>query len=93
MKQEKYTDNKLVLFGGIATAIAALCCFTPLLVWGVTAIGAAALVSYLDYALWPLLLLFGAMTFMGIQQVQKRWHASGSDDDCCEMPDCSWRSR
>ena len=79
MSEKKYTDNKLVVFGGIGTAIAALCCFTPLLVWGVTAIGAAALVSYLDYALWPLLILFGAMTYIGIQQVQKRRHASGGE--------------
>ncbi|MFQ5569525.1 MAG: mercury resistance system transport protein MerF [Rhodothermales bacterium] len=90
MKQEKYTDNKLVLFGGIATAIAALCCFTPLLVWGLAAIGAAALVSYLDYALLPLLVLFGAMTFIGIQQVQQRRRTSGSDgdgQDVSESPD------
>ncbi len=36
MSEKKYTDNKLVVFGGIGTAIAALCCFTPLLVWGVS---------------------------------------------------------
>lgn len=87
MKQEKYTDNKLVLFGGSATAIAALCCFTPLLVWAVMAIGAAALVAYLDYALWPLLILFGTMTFIGIQQVQKGRHTAGPGDDCCDVPE------
>ncbi len=42
----KMIDNPFVLWGGIGAAITALCCFTPLLVWGVTALGAVALVSY-----------------------------------------------
>ncbi len=78
----KLTDNNFVLWGGIGTAIAALCCFTPLLVWVVTALGAVALVSYLDFILWPLLLVFGALLWYGINQ-SKQSEPSGEDDDCC----------
>jgi mercuric ion transport protein len=35
--------------------IAALCCFTPLLVWTFAAIGLATYVAYLDYLLLPIL--------------------------------------
>ena len=69
---KKLTDNKLFLFGGIGTAITALCCFTPLLVWGLTAIGAAAIIAYLDFVLIPLLLLFAGITLIGVQQYRRR---------------------
>ncbi|MEX0747506.1 MAG: mercury resistance system transport protein MerF [Rhodothermales bacterium] len=68
---KKYTKNKLVLFGGIGTAIVALCCFTPVLVIALTALGAAAVFAYLDYVLLPLLLVFAAIAFVGVQQVRR----------------------
>jgi|GEM_PF-5461652 len=78
-----YLKNKLVLFGGIGTFIAGLCCFTPLLVWGAVAVGAGAVVGYLDWVLLPLLVLFGAMLLFGLNQAKKNNEAGG----CCEGED------
>jgi len=50
--------NKLLMFSGLGAVILALCCFTPILVVLVTAIGLASVVGYLDYVLFPLLALF-----------------------------------
>lgn len=77
MSDAKYTDNKLVLFGGVGAVIAALCCFTPVLVVGLTAIGAAAVLAYLDFVLIPLLILFAAMLYVGFRQVR---------NTRCELP-------
>ncbi len=68
---KKLTDNKFVLFGGLGAAITALCCFTPLLVWGLTALGAAALVAYLDVVLIPLLLVCVGAMLIGLHQYRK----------------------
>ena len=50
--------NKLCKTGAIGTLITAICCFTPLLVWALGAIGLAYLVVYLDFILLPLLAVF-----------------------------------
>ncbi len=41
--------------GLIGSVLAAICCFTPLLVVVVTGAGLSAIVGWLDYALFPLL--------------------------------------
>ncbi len=49
-------EHKLLLRSGlIASVIAAICCFTPLLVVIVAGIGLSAVVGWLDYALFPIL--------------------------------------
>jgi len=49
-------DNKRLLRTSIiGTVIAALCCFTPVLVLLFGAVGLSSLVSYLDYVLLPAL--------------------------------------
>ncbi|MEX1054691.1 MAG: mercury resistance system transport protein MerF [Rhodothermales bacterium] len=83
MSLKTYTRNKLVVFGGIGVTITALCCFTPLLVWGVAAVGAAALGAYLDFVLLPLLVVFAAMTYAGIRHVRR--HGATTADDCCDV--------
>ena len=50
--------NKLFKTGAIGTLITAICCFTPLLVWALSAVGLAYLVAYLDSILLPLLAVF-----------------------------------
>lgn len=54
--------STLLKTGIIGSAIAALCCFTPVLVILFGAIGLAAWVGYLDYVLMPALLFFIALT-------------------------------
>jgi len=58
--------SKLSLFGGIGTGVVALCCFTPILVIAVTAVGFAGIIAYLDYILFPLLAFFILLTGYGL---------------------------
>ncbi len=48
-------DKKLLKGGLIGSVIAALCCFTPLLVLVVAGVGLSAITGWLDYALFPML--------------------------------------
>ena len=48
-------DKSLLRRGLIGSVVAAICCFTPLLVVVVAGVGLSALVGWLDYALFPLL--------------------------------------
>ena len=56
------TDSKLLKVGIIGSVIAALCCFTPVLVVLLGAVGLSALVGVLDYVLLPVLAIFVAIT-------------------------------
>lgn len=55
-------------FGILGTVIAALCCFTPLLVVLFGAVGLSWLVGYLDYVLFPALIIFIGITVYAV------WH-------------------
>ena len=57
--------NKCFKTGVWGSIIAAICCFTPVLVVGLGLIGLAAFTPYLDYFLFPLLGLFLILTFYG----------------------------
>jgi mercuric ion transport protein len=48
-------DKNLLKGGLIGSVIAALCCFTPLLVVIVAGVGLSAITGWLDYALFPML--------------------------------------
>ena len=54
----KFMNKSLFKAGVIGSFIAALCCFTPILVILFGALGLSALVGYLDYVLFPILGLF-----------------------------------
>ena len=54
--------DKLLATGITGTVIAALCCFTPLLVWVLSAIGLSAAIAYLDIFLLPALGFFIILT-------------------------------
>lgn len=54
--------EKLLRFGIVGTIIAALCCFTPVLVLLFAAVGLSWAVGYLDYVLFPALFAFIALT-------------------------------
>ena len=49
------TNNQLLCTGCGGTIIAALCCFTPILVIGLGAVGLSAWLGWLDYVLFPML--------------------------------------
>jgi mercuric ion transport protein len=64
-------QNKMLKAGVIGTVVAALCCFTPVLVIIFGAVGLAALVGYLDYVLFPALAFFVALTLYAFWRRQQ----------------------
>jgi mercuric ion transport protein len=70
----KFMNKPLFKVGIIGSVIAALCCFTPILVILFGALGISALVGYLDYVLLPLLGLF--LLVMVVALVTKRGSAT-----------------
>jgi mercuric ion transport protein len=63
--------NKCFKAGIRGSIIAAICCFTPILVVGLGLIGLAAVTPYLDYVLFPFLGLFLILAFYGWLQRRK----------------------
>jgi mercuric ion transport protein len=55
-------NDKLLRYGVIGTVVAAICCFTPILVVLLGVIGLSAAVGWLDYVLFPTLALFIGLT-------------------------------
>ncbi len=53
------------------TVIVALCCFTPVLVVVLNALGLATFIGYLDYVLLPALAFFSGMTVYAFWQKKK----------------------
>ena len=60
------SDKRLVATGVIGMVVAALCCFTPLLVALLGAIGFSAIIGKLDYVLLPALVIFLAVLVYGL---------------------------
>ena len=60
------SSNKLLGAGAIGAVVAALCCFTPVLVLLLGAVGLGALTGYLDYVLWPALTFFVGLTIYAL---------------------------
>ena len=54
--------NRLLKIGVVGSVLAALCCFTPVLVILFGAVGLSAVVGYLDIVLLPALAIFLAIT-------------------------------
>jgi mercuric ion transport protein len=64
-------NNKLIGASVVGTAVAALCCFTPVLVILFGVVGLSALVGYLDYVLLPALAFFIALTVYAVWRRQR----------------------
>lgn len=58
--------DKILLTGVIGTVVAALCCFTPVLVILLGAVGLSALLGVLDYVLIPALIFFIGLTVYAV---------------------------
>ena len=54
--------DRLLQIGIIGTIVAAICCFTPVLVVLLGAVGFSALIGYLDIVLLPALAIFLIIT-------------------------------
>ena len=66
------TDRKLIATGVVGTVIAALCCFTPVLVVLLGAVGLSAWLGWLDYVLLPALAFFVGLTVYAVWRRQRR---------------------
>ena len=69
------SSNKLLKVGIGGTIIAALCCFTPILVIALGAVGLSAMVGYLDIVLLPALFIFVGITIYALSKKKQ--------GDCC----------
>ena len=58
----RFMSKKMLTTGIVGSVVAALCCFTPILVVLFSALGLAAWVGWLDYVLFPALAFFLALT-------------------------------
>ncbi len=59
-------DRKLITTGIVGTVVAALCCFTPVLVVLLGAVGLSAVLGWIDYVLLPALVFFVALTVYAV---------------------------
>lgn len=64
-------DRKLLATGIVGTVVAALCCFTPVLVIVLGAIGLSAALGWLDYVLLPALGFFVGLTIYALYRGRK----------------------
>lgn len=65
-------DKRLLRIGIGGTVVAALCCFTPILVVLLGAVGLSAALGWLDYVLFPALAFFIGLTIYAVYRRQKR---------------------
>ena len=64
------SDRKLIATGIVGTVIAALCCFTPVLVVLLGAVGLSAWLGWLDYVLLPALAWLGVIALLPAERVE-----------------------
>jgi len=62
----RYRKGYLAAFAG--TILVAICCFTPVLVLLVGAVGLSAFTPYLDYVLFPALAVFLVLTIVSYRK-------------------------
>jgi mercuric ion transport protein len=60
--------NSMIWTGGIGASVAALCCFTPVLLIVLPAFGLAAWLGWIDWVLFPALAISLALLFYGLRQ-------------------------
>ena len=66
----KNASTKLLWAGLTGSIIATLCCFTPILVLFLGAMGIGAVTGYLDYVLLPMLAVFLGITVYGLYRLR-----------------------
>ena len=66
------TNNKLLKTGIVGTVVAALCCFTPILVVLLGAIGLSAWLGWLDYVQFPALGGFILITAYAVHRGRRK---------------------
>jgi len=64
-------NDRLLKYGLIGTVLVALCCFTPILVILMGAVGLSALLGWLDIVLLPALAVFIGTTLYALWRRQR----------------------
>ncbi len=64
--------DRLLVTGLVGTVVAALCCFTPLLVVTLGAVGLSAALGWLDFVLLPALAGFAGLTVYALARRRRR---------------------
>ena len=64
-------NRRLLPYGLIGTVVAALCCFTPILVILLGAVGLSAWLGWLDLVLLPALAMFIGITLYALWRRQR----------------------
>ena len=59
-------DATIIKTGIVGSVIAAICCFTPVLVIALGVVGLSAWLGWIDYVLFPELALFLGLTAYGL---------------------------
>ena len=71
-KTDGANDARLLKVGIIGTVVAALCCFTPILVILFATVGLSAVLGWIDYVLLPALAIFAGITLYALWQRTQR---------------------
>ena len=64
--------DRMLKTGLIGGAVTAVCCFTPVLVWGLGAVGVIGAVAWLDYLLLPMLAFFAGLSLFALWRRKRR---------------------
>lgn len=64
-------DSTILRTGIVGSVIAAICCFTPALVLLLGALGLSAWLGWLDYVLFPAMIVFLGITAYGLWRRQQ----------------------
>ena len=70
-KQSSKTSKKGIYVALAGTILIAICCFTPIFVITLGAVGLSAFSPYLDYVLLPALILLIVLTFISYKNWRK----------------------
>jgi mercuric ion transport protein len=72
MEEESSKTSKRGIYAALGgTMLIAICCFTPILVITLGAVGLSAFTPYLDYVLLPALTLLIILTFISYKKWRK----------------------
>ena len=74
------TDKRLLCTGAGGSVIAAICCFTPVLVVAFGLVGLSAWVGWLDYVLFPMLAFFLGLTGYALYRIRQAGLARDTGD-------------
>ncbi len=83
-------DRNLLRTGIIGSVTAAICCFTPVLVILLGAVGLSAWLGWLDYVLFPALAIFLGLTGYAVYRLKRKPAAKGDPGaDAAEIKEAS----